>query len=275
MRAMEGSAVARRMRCGREHRAMHRPPERTSHPAVPFRVLAMLLMLLAVPPALGDTHSPARKTRGGALDLVQRFHPLEEGMVWRYQVTEGDRSYEQTITAESAAGEQWLLKTRSPRRRTEYRISRQGNDVLLHEVRARFSFLPVWRSRTFEPPLVFVSFEHGSASRWEWHGVTEGFGPDFEQVTYVQRFVKSEEVPGESASVPARPGALEVAAECWLQDGVKQSYRARYATGVGLVEVEAAGYHKRLVAFQRPKGSGTHAHWESVLPKRQGQTEEG
>ena len=114
--------------------------------------LALFLFLLSLPAFAGA----GLETSGDSKpSLARLYHPLVPGMRWVYQIEEGDDTYEQKIEVKylEETG-QFLLEVKSKMRRTKYRISRTENQLLLHEVQARFSFLPIHRSQKFTPPVL-------------------------------------------------------------------------------------------------------------------------
>ena len=212
-----------------------------------FPVL-VLALLAASSPAIADADS---ETSGEFNpDLARLYHPLEAGMRWVYRIEEGDDTYEQKIEMKYLRKNgQYLLEVKSRLRRTKYRISRQGNQLLLHEVQARFSFLPIHRSQKFTPPLPFLSFDGQKETEWEWVGRSRGFGPTLIDASYTMQFSDEKEWPDSDSEILVKA--------FWrTEEGDNAKFQARYGAGVGLVSVEAEGYRKTLIAFRRTEPEG-------------------
>ncbi len=217
-----------------------------------LRGLALGLLLMAPPPAgsaAGQAAAPSGPTSGlipaPLLSLREKYHPLVPGTVWTYQVVEGGRSYEQRV--ELRPGEEpgsFELETFSPKRRVRYRLSVQGETVLLHRVEARLSFLPLWRRQSFAPPLPFLNLERGLVNAWTWSGEAAGDHGRVSRILYCARALGAEGGAGEVE--------LEVIAACAAGSEAGAVYRAQYASGIGLVRVESKDYSKVLVGHRSP-----------------------
>jgi hypothetical protein len=169
------------------------------------------------------------------------------GMKWAYEVTESGKTYQQTIILKSSPENgQYLLSTSSPLRRTEYTISQHNNRILLHKVRGRLSFLPVWRTRSFTPAIPYLDFDSQTTTSWSWMGETKGFGPDFDEIFF--HMTPFSESPSDSVA----NNKCQVTASCSLADGTNEGYKATYEAGIGLVSIVAEGYRKELIEYVIP-----------------------
>ena len=216
------------------------------------RALALGLLLMAPPPAgQAVRQAAALSSPASALDLDpllslrERYHPLIPGTVWTYHVVEGGRGYEQRV--ELRPGEApgtFVLETSSPKRRVRYRLSVHGETVLLHQVQARLSFLPLWRRQCFAPPLPFLNLERGLVNEWTWSGEAAGDHGRVSSIRYCAQPLGAKGGMGEAE--------LEVVAACAAGSHAGAVYRAQYAAGIGLVRVESKDYTKVLVEHRAP-----------------------
>jgi hypothetical protein len=178
--------------------------------------------------------------------LVEHYHPLVPGSRWTYRVDEGPRSYEQDIELlVGPAPGMYILATSSPNRRSQYLISNQEGIIVLHEIKARLSIIPVWRTLRFDPPLPYLNLVRGLDACWTWEGKASGFGPDVEQIHYtMQPLNDGQDAPYESM--------LEVVAVSETRTETVARYRALYAEQIGLIRVDGDDYSKLLLRHEIP-----------------------
>ena len=136
-------------------------------------------------------------------------------------------------------GGSWVFVTSSPRARGRYGFTQTDREVRLLRAAGRLRLIPWMRTVRFAPGLPYLCRASAAESLWVWEGRKAGPGQDVSRARFSLRRCLVSTYLGE------RPGVeVEVAFEG--DHGPTRGYRARYAEGLGLVELVGDGYSKRL-----------------------------
>jgi hypothetical protein len=183
------------------------------------------------------------------------YHPLSPGFRWTYQVSESGREYRQDVRLESGEEANTLvLIASSPWRRTRFYLQVRGDSLLLTRAEGRLPFLPIGKSRGFQPPLLLLAVGPALPGRWKWRESD----PEAEfQLDTMDCLASAGESPD---SIPSRKSLCVRS----LGTIARREFTCRqtYVSGIGLVHMVADRYEKVLVAYQTPNHDARH--WPDI-----------